>query len=336
VLSSPVVSCVIPFFDEEATLEELHRQVAEVLRATLGEGETFEVIFVDDGSTDDGPKRVEALTARFPEVRMLELRGNFGKSAALAAGFADANGEIVITLDADLQDDPAEIPRFLERIRGGLDVVSGFKQDRKDPFHKVIPSRAFNALVRGLTGLRLRDVNCGFKAYRRVVVKNIRLYGELHRFIPALAHMQRFRVDEIVVKHHPRKFGVSKFGTSRFFRGLMDLVTVWFLLKFDKKPSHLFGGVGFLTASVGFGVCLYMTFLKIRGENVGHRPLLTLGVLLVVVGVQILATGLIAELIVHLSHDRTPSTVRRIVGGSRATSDPLSKPSVRPKAEALP
>ncbi|MFO0678678.1 MAG: glycosyltransferase family 2 protein [Polyangiaceae bacterium] len=315
----PYVTCVIPFFDEEATLEELHRRLDDVLRTTLGPARTFEIVFVDDGSTDGGAERVRALTTRFEEVRLLRLRGNFGKSAALAAGFEDARGDIVVTLDADLQDEPREIPRFLERIEAGFDVVSGFKQHRKDPFHKVLPSRAFNAMVRALTGLRLRDVNCGFKAYRRIVTDNVRIYGELHRFVPALAHMQRFRVDEIVVEHHARAHGVSKFGTSRFFRGAMDLVTVWFLLKFDNKPSHFFSGVGFMVGFAGFAVCLYMTFLKIRGEAVGHRPLLILGVLLVVVGVQTMATGLIAELVVFLSRSRSSTVVREIVRHEEGT-----------------
>src|SRR5690606_35363082 len=235
----PTLSFVIPFLNEEATVQELFRQISATVRA-LPDAPSFEVIFVDDGSTDESAARVEELAASHPEVILLQLRGNFGKSAALAAGFERARGEIVFTMDADLQDDPKEIPRFLAKLEEGYDVVSGFKQKRHDPWHKVIPSRIFNGMVRKLTGIPLRDVNCGFKAYRAEVVRSVRLYGEMHRFVPVLAHWRRFRIAELVVEHHPRRFGVSKFGAGRFYRGLMDLLTVTFLLKFDRKPLHFF------------------------------------------------------------------------------------------------
>ena len=315
----PAISFVIPFLNEEATLGELFDRIAASVRPCLPAGGTFEVIFVDDGSTDRGADKVAALAAEHPEVVLLELRGNFGKSAALAAGFDRAEGDVVLTLDADLQDDPKEIPRFLEKLEGErLDVVSGYKQTRHDPFHKVIPSRIFNAMVRSMTGLKLRDINCGFKAYRGIVVKNVRLYGELHRFVPALAHLKRFRVGEIVVEHHPRKFGSSKFGAGRFFRGLMDLLTVFFLLKYDRKPSHFFGGLGALFLTAGVGVCGYLTVLWFLGEAIGQRPMLILGVLLILVGMQVLATGLIAELLVHVAGREQPYLLRRVVGGAGA------------------
>lgn len=312
-------SFVIPFLNEEATLAELFDRIAAVMRPLLAKDETFEVIFIDDGSTDGSARVAEELANEFDEVKFVQLRGNFGKSAALAAGFELAKGEIVFTLDGDLQDDPKEIPRFLEELDRGFDVVSGFKEKRHDPWHKVLPSRIFNGMVRWLTGVPLRDVNCGFKAYRSEVVKSVQLYGEMHRFVPVLAQWRRFRVGEIVVEHHPRRFGVSKFGAGRFYRGLMDLLTVFFLLKYDRKPMHFFGMPGALTAAAGVAICAWLSVTWAMGESIGGRPLLILGVLLILVGVQILATGLIAELIVHLGgRIQDPYGIRRVVEGKQA------------------
>jgi glycosyltransferase involved in cell wall biosynthesis len=306
-------SFVIPFKDEEKTLAELFQRIAAAVGPLLAEGETYEVVFVDDGSSDGSVAEVDKLLAAHPEVKLIELQGNFGKSAALAAAFQVALGRIVFTLDADLQDDPKEIPRFVEKLGEGFDMVSGYKKKRNDPFTKVIPSRVFNFMVRRATGITLHDVNCGFKAYRRAVLENVRLYGELHRFVPVLAHWKRFRVGEIVVEHHARKHGVTKFGGGRFFRGLMDLLTVVFLMKYERRPAHFFGGIGAVTLLLGIGVCSYLVVLKALGAQIGHRPLLELGVLLVVVGVQILATGLIAELMVHSRADQ-PFVVKRTKG----------------------
>lgn len=305
--------------NEEATLETLYDRIAQSVQTVLAPGETFEVIFIDDGSTDQSVQAVERLVPLHPEITLLELQGNFGKSAALAAGFERARGRIVFTLDADLQDDPKEIPRFVQKIGEGFDLVSGYKQKRHDPISKVLPSRVFNWLVRRTTGIRLHDVNCGFKAYRDVVLQNVRLYGEMHRFVPVLAHWKRFRIGEIAVEHHAREFGKSKFGGGRFFRGLMDLMTVVFLLRYERRPAHFFGGIG--TATLALGVCfgIYLTILKILGHNIGQRPLLILSVLLIVVGVQILATGLIAELLVHMNRNDGPFLVRRVV--SRAANN---------------
>ncbi|HXK20725.1 MAG TPA: glycosyltransferase family 2 protein [Polyangiaceae bacterium] len=307
----PRLSFVIPFMDEEATLRELAERIDQAARSCLGPGETYELWFIDDGSRDNSLRVVEELVAERPEVHLLELQGNFGKSAALAAGFAEVRGEVVFTLDADLQDDPKEIPRLLAKLDEGFDLVSGYKEKRNDPFSKVIPSRVFNAMVRSLTGIRLHDVNCGFKAYRAVVLKNLRLYGEMHRFVPVLAHWKRFKIGELVVEHHARKFGKSKFGGGRFFRGMMDLLTVFFLLKYERRPAHFFGAIGAVVTTVGLGVLSYLTVIWFMGEQIGRRPLLILGVLCVVVGVQILATGLIAELIVHLGAAQAPYVVRR-------------------------
>jgi glycosyltransferase involved in cell wall biosynthesis len=307
-----MLSFVIPFMDEEPTLRELYEQIAAAVRPS---GRAFEVIFVDDGSSDGGSVRVAELAAAHPdEVKLIELRGNFGKSAALAAGFVHATGDVVFTLDADLQDDPKEIPRFLEALETGLDVVSGYKRTRHDPWHKVFPSRVFNWMVRRLTGVPLHDINCGFKCYRAEVLRDVRVYGELHRFIPALAAWNRYRVGEIPVEHHPRRFGHSKFGVGRFFRGLMDLLTVTFLLKYDRKPLHFFGWLGGLSFLAGLAVCGYLTALWFGGASIGHRPLLTLGVLLIVIGVQTLATGLLAELIVHVNDAGRPYKIRRTIG----------------------
>lgn len=314
------ISFVIPFLNEEKTLRELFERIRDAVNPLLTDGERFEVVFVDDGSTDGSVAEVEKLSKEETNVRLIVLQGNFGKSAALAAGFARAEGRVVFTLDADLQDDPKEIPRFLQKLDEGFDVVSGYKQKRNDPFTKVLPSRVFNWMVRRATGIELHDVNCGFKAYRRVVLENVRLYGELHRFVPVLAHWKRFRVGEIVVEHHARQHGVSKFGGSRFFRGLMDLLTVVFLMKYERRPAHFFGGLGALTLLAGVAVCTYLLVLKILGEAIGHRPLLNLGVLLVVVGVQILATGLIAELMVHARAD-VPYVIKKRIGFDRKAAD---------------
>jgi glycosyltransferase involved in cell wall biosynthesis len=327
----PKLSFVIPFLDEEKTLAELHRRIAEAVGPILAEDETWELVFVDDGSRDESVAVVEELVAKHPEVRLVELQGNFGKSAALSAGFTNAQGRIVFTLDADLQDDPKEIPRFIEKLGEGYDLVSGYKEKRNDPITKVFPSRVFNWMVRRSTGITLHDVNCGFKAYRDVVLKNVRLYGELHRFVPVLAHWKRFRVGELVVEHHARKFGESKFGGGRFFRGLMDLLTVVFLMKYERRPAHFFGGIGVATLLAGVAVCAYLAVIWFGGQSIGHRPLLSLGVLLIVVGVQILATGLIAELMVHSRAD-VPYVIRRIVG--RDDVGPARNPADVPVASA--
>ena len=305
--------------NEEATLRELWEGIAASVRGWMSPGDTFEVVFVDDGSTDESVKVTEELIAENPEIKLIQLRGNFGKSAALAAGFLEAEGDVVFTMDADLQDDPKEIPRFLEKLAEGYDLVSGYKKTRHDPITKVLPSRVFNWMVRTLTGTKLHDVNCGFKAYRSVVVDNVQLYGELHRFVPILAHARRFRIAEIAVEHHPRKHGVSKFGGGRFFRGLADLLTVFFLMKYERRPAHFFGLFGAVSALVGFVICAYLSVLWATGEPIGHRPLLILGVLLVVVGIQFLATGLIAELLVHLGGTRPPYLVRRVIGKGAQT-----------------
>jgi glycosyltransferase involved in cell wall biosynthesis len=309
--SHPKLSFVIPFLNEEATLRELFEKIAQAVQPLLTKSDDFEVILVDDGSTDGSLAEAERLVLEHPQVQLLELQVIFVKSAALAAGFGAARGHMVFTLDADLQDDPKEIPRFVAKLEEGFDLVSGYKLKRNDPISKVVPSRVFNLLVRVTTGVKLHDVNCGFKAYRDVVLKNVRLYGELHRFIPVLAHWKRYRISEIPIEHHARRFGASKFGGGRFFRGLMDLLTVVFLLRYGRRPAHFFGALGMLTLSVGVALGMYLTVIWCMGQSIGHRPLLILAVLLIVVGVQILATGLIAELIVHLARTDLPYVLKR-------------------------
>lgn len=290
-----LISIVIPAYDEAASLPDL----IDGIRKTCEKIErNFEVIIVDDGSSDRTFEVVSKLHAQDERVRGIRFRGNFGKSAALSAGFQAARGSIIFTMDGDLQDDPEEIPHFLAKLNEGYDLVSGWKEVRHDPLSKTLPSHLFNKTTALLTGVGLHDFNCGFKAYRRELIDQLEIYGELHRYIPVLADQLRFRIGEISVKHHPRKHGKSKYGIERFTRGLLDLMTILFLTKYLKKPAHLFGGTGLFLSGSGFLICLYMTFIWIIGQGpIGNRPLLLFGVLLLVTGVQFISMGLIGELI---------------------------------------
>ncbi|HUY35522.1 MAG TPA: glycosyltransferase family 2 protein [Pirellulales bacterium] len=298
-----MLSIVIPVYNEAESLETLCRELDEVARA---EGYELQVIFVDDGSTDGSWQAIRRLAAADPRVRGIRFRRNFGKAAALAAGFAAARGELVMTLDADLQDDPAEIPNFLARVGEDLDVVSGWKQVRHDPWHKVWPSRVFNGMVSRLTGVRLHDHNCGMKCYRREVLAEVRLYGELHRFVPVLAHARGFRVGEIAISHRPRRFGRSKYGVGRFVKGFLDLLTVKFLTGFGQRPQHALGAVGlgfFVLGGLGLGyLTIYWIVSQMRPEwnlvPLHDRPavLYSLGALLL--GGQLMSIGFLAELII--------------------------------------
>src|SRR5215204_3591178 len=252
-----MLSAVIPVLNEAESLAALH---AELSAVAAQHGYDLEIVFVDDGSTDGSWPEIERLSAVDPRVRGIRFRRNFGKAAALSAGFEAARGEVVVTLDADLQDDPREIPRFLAEIDKGLDCISGWKQVRHDPWHKVGPSRVFNWLVGALTGVKLHDHNCGFKCYRREIFSEVRLYGELHRFVPVLAAARGWKVSEIVVNHRARKFGSSKYGVRRFVKGFLDLLTVYFLTGFDQRPQHLLGTLGIVSFFVGF---LGLTYLAI-------------------------------------------------------------------------
>jgi glycosyltransferase involved in cell wall biosynthesis len=296
-----MISVLIPVFDEAAALRELHGELAEVFRKHGLDGE---FIYVDDGSTD-GSWQVIAELARQPGVRGLRFRRNFGKAAALAAGTRAARGGIVCTLDADLQDDPAELPRFLAELDRGFDVVSGWKKVRHDPWHKVWPSRFFNFLVSWLTGVKLHDHNCGMKAYRAEVFSEIRLYGELHRFIPVLAHARGFKVGELVIQHRPRKHGRSKYGVRRFMKGFLDLLTVKFLTGFGGRPQHLLGTIGLLAFLGGLSGMAYLAVIWLlrlwRPEEfdpVHTRPLLTYSAAALILGAQMMSIGFLAELFI--------------------------------------
>ncbi|HEX3131802.1 MAG TPA: glycosyltransferase family 2 protein [Thermoanaerobaculia bacterium] len=300
------VSVLVPVLNEAETVEELARRVADVLE---GMGRTFEIIFVDDGSSDGTPARVRQARERDPRVKLVRLRRNFGKAAALSAGFDHSNGRIIVTMDGDLQDDPDEIPRFLAKLEDEeLDLVSGWKRRRQDPASKRLPSRLFNWVTRRLAQVDLHDFNCGFKAYRREVLAEIAVYGELHRYIPVLASRRGFAVGEIQVNHHPRRFGTSKYGWDRLYKGLLDLITVLFITRYTRRPLHLFGALGLIFFSVGFSINVWLAFLwAFRHEDLSDRPLLQLGILLVLLGIQVLTTGLIGEMITFKNFRRRDS-----------------------------
>lgn len=295
-----LISVIVPVKDEAETLAELYQGLKAALEAT---GRPFEMIFVDDGSVDSSFAVMRGLFEQDPRVRAVKLLRNFGKSAALAAGFDRARGGVVLTLDGDLQDDPKEIPHFLQKIAEGYDLVSGWKKLRRDPWSRRLQSRLFNFATRRLFGIELHDFNCGFKAYRREALGRLQLYGELHRYIPALLGAQGFRVTEIEVEHHPRRAGRSKYGLGRIPRGLFDLLTVLLLTQYARRPLHLFGGAG-LTSFLAGAVCLgYLTVLWFLGQRpIGTRPLFLGGIMLLLLGAQILSLGLLAELVTHLSH----------------------------------
>jgi glycosyltransferase involved in cell wall biosynthesis len=296
-----VISVVVPLLNEEGSLEELYTQIVSALEPR---GESFEVVFVDDGSTDGSRSVLTRLHDESPNIVVVHLRRNFGKAAALQAGFHEARGDVVVTIDADLQDDPAEIPQLLAKLDEGFDLVSGWKTSRNDPFLRRVFSRVFNWATGTVSGVRLHDVNCGLKAYRAEVLQGMRIYGELHRFIPVLASYQGFRVAEVSVNHRPRRHGRSRYGTERYLRGFFDLLSVTFMGRYRYRPLHLFGGIGLLMGAVGCIILTYLTVVWLWGEAIGHRPLLTLGVLLVVVGIQLVSLGLLSEMITSQHEER--------------------------------
>lgn len=294
-----MISFIIPVYNEENSLQELYERLTEVMRQEAA-GE-YEILFINDGSTDSSPEVLMALHAADHHVKVVNLRKNFGKSVALSVGFEKASGELVFTMDSDLQDDPAEIPQFIREIEAGADLVTGWKVNRKDPKEKTIPSKIFNHVVSSMSGLKLNDYNCGFKCYKRQVTLELRLYGELHRFVPFLAHKKGFRIKEIPVCHHERKFGVSKFGIERYARGFFDLLTVIFITRYISRPMHLFGWAGSLFLFSGIAIFSYLFFGRwIWGESIGTSPLLPISIFLTGIGTQIFVAGLISELIVHI------------------------------------
>lgn len=293
----PYISIVVPVFDEEESLPELS---AEIKAAGDRSQFSFEVIFVDDGSTDGSWSKIQEISRVDPRFSGIRFQRNYGKSAALAIGFGEVSGQYVVTMDADLQDDPAEISDLIKKLEEGFDLVSGWKKQRHDPFTKTIPSRFFNWVTRVVSGIPLHDFNCGLKAYRCEVVKDIRVYGELHRYVPVLAKRAGFgRITEIAVNHRARKYGRTKFGFERFVRGFLDLITVVFLTRFAVRPMHFFGSLGTVSFVGGIGINLYLTINWMLGEPIGQRPLLFLGMLLIILGVQLFSTGLLGEMIIR-------------------------------------
>lgn len=303
----PAIDCsvLVPVLDEAGTVLDLARRVREAL-APLGL--SYEIIFVDDGSRDATCARVRDARAIDANVKLVRLRRNFGKAAALTAGFDCASGRLIVTLDGDLQDDPDEIPRMLATLeQGDFDLVSGWKHERKDPLSKTLPSLLFNWATRKLAQVDLHDFNCGFKVYRREVLEEVPIYGELHRYIPVLASRRGFAVGELAVKHHPRRHGVSKYGWDRFYKGLLDLLTVLFITKYTRRPLHLFGAMGLAGLGSGVLINLYLAIRWFQGESLSNRPLLLLGSLLMLIGLQVLMTGLLAEMMTHKTFRRTDS-----------------------------
>jgi len=296
------ISLVIPVYNEEENLEPLYRKIKEVMEPLEKE---YEVIFVDDGSQDQSPQILDSLAREDPRVKVIHFRRNFGQTAALAAGFDLAQGEVVITMDADLQNDPADIPRLLAKMDEGYDVVSGWRRDRKDPYvSRILPSTMANWLISKVTGVELHDYGCTLKAYSREVVKGLNLYGELHRFLPALASWMGVKIAEIPVNHHPRRFGKSKYGLTRTFRVILDLILVQFLLRYSTRPIRIFGGGGLLSLFLGLILGSYLTVVKLFFHHrIGNRPLLILAVLLIILGIQLLSLGILGEFLTRIYYE---------------------------------
>jgi len=291
----PDISVLIPLYNEEESLPELYNKLTDVFSKIK---KSYELIFIDDGSSDNSYQVLEDIYRKDRRIRVFQFRKNYGKSAGLTYGFKKIRGKIVITMDADLQDDPDEIPNLIEKLDNGYDMISGWKKKRHDPFIKRTTSKFYNWVTRKISGLKIHDFNCGLKAYRCEIVKEIQIYGQLHRFIPVLAHWNGYKVGEMVVKHHARKYGVTKFGPWRFAAGLFDLVTVIFLNKFKRRPLHLFGSFGIFSLLIGMVINLILAIQRIfANKYLSNRPLLFLGVLLVIIGIQFISIGLLGEMI---------------------------------------
>jgi len=313
VQSGQLISVVIPVYNEEESIKELSFLLKSVFDSL---NHDYEVIFIDDGSNDRSYEKITEIHGKNNKFHCIKFRKNFGKSAALSAGFKAAKGDIVITMDADLQDNPNEIPEFIKIINSGYDLVSGWKKVRYDPFIKKHTSRIFNYFTSKVSGIRLHDFNCGIKAYRAEVIKSIKIYGELHRYIPALAYLAGFRVTEKIVKHQARKYGVTKFGANRFFNGFFDLLTVIFTTKFIKKPLHLFGTLGMLFSMSGFLITIALFAVKTFFKYIplSSTPIFYVGILLIIVGVQFFGTGLLAEMITRSSsQDEEDSIIEKSI-----------------------
>ena len=301
------VSIVIPVYNEDESISALYSEVKNSLESFP----SHEIIFINDGSFDNSLYKITTIVEQDSAVTLIDLYSNFGKADALNEGFKIATGDIIITMDADLQDDPAEISNLVSKINEGWDVVSGWKVDRQDPISKRWPSKLFNAVMRFVTKVKIHDFNCGLKAYRQKVVKAIDLYGGMHRYTPALAAQKGFSVTEIPVNHRSRKFGVTKYGGSRIFHGFYDLLTVMFLGKYLTRPLHFFGSIGLVLLSAGFAINVYLTVGWFNGIWIGNRPIFFLGILLLIVGIQFFSMGLIGELITKTTHRKESIVLRK-------------------------
>ncbi len=309
------LSLVIPLLNEEESLPELTDWIQRVASANSLD---YEIIFIDDGSRDKSWSIIEQLSAENARIRGIKFRRNFGKSAALNEGFKEAKGDVVITMDADLQDSPDEIPALYKMIsQDGFDLVSGWKKKRHDPISKTIPSRLFNRVTRSISGIELHDFNCGLKAYKNDVVKNVEVYGEMHRYIPVIAKWGGFsRITEKEVQHFPRKYGTTKFGLERFIRGFLDLLTLTFVTRFGKRPMHLFGTLGLLSFFIGFVISVILAIQKFAYQHyhMTDRPIFYIGLVIMIIGVQLFSAGFLAELVSRTSHDRNNYQIEKRVG----------------------
>lgn len=311
------VSVLIPAYNEQDSVKELYSQIVESISdmQTKSQVSDYEIWFVNDGSTDKTEDMIRDIIETDSKVHLISFRKNFGKSPALQAGFKHVKGDIIFTLDADLQDDPAEFSRFVEKIDEGYDMVVGWKYNRLDPLEKKLPSKLFNAVTSANSGVKLHDFDCGFKCFKREVAESLDLYGELHRYIPVLAHRKGFKITEITVNHRSREHGHSKYGMERYMRGLFDSLTTTFLLKYSDRPMYFFGRVGLLTSLVGVIICMYLTVLWFLGNSIGARPLLVLGVLLIMVGIQFISTGFVCNIVVdrNFRNSYDESHIRTII-----------------------
>ena len=306
----PELSVVVPLYNEAESLQPLVEQLLAALRPL---GRSFELVLVDDGSSDGTAAQLRELAARTPELVAVLLRRNYGQTPAMSAGFDASRGQVIVTLDGDLQNDPADIPLLLEQLEQGYDLVSGWRHRRQDPaMSRKLPSRLANRLIARVTGVRLHDYGCSLKAYRRELVGDMNLYGELHRFLPALAFIEGARISEVKVNHHPRRFGASKYGIDRTFRVLMDLLTVWFMKRFLTQPMYVFGFGGLLSLAIGVALSAVLLAEKLQGADIGNRPLLLVAVLALICGVQLFCFGLLAELQMRTYHESQGRPIYRV------------------------
>jgi len=306
----PELSVVVPLYNEAESLQPLVEQLLAALRPL---GRSFELVLVDDGSSDGTAAQLRELAARTPELVAVLLRRNYGQTPAMSAGFDASRGQVIVTLDGDLQNDPADIPLLLEQLEQGYDLVSGWRHRRQDPaMSRKLPSRLANRLIARVTGVRLHDYGCSLKAYRRELVGDMNLYGELHRFLPALAFIEGARISEVKVNHHPRRFGASKYGIDRTFRVLMDLLTVWFMKRFLTRPMYVFGFGGLLSLAIGVALSAILLAEKLQGADIGNRPLLLVAVLALICGVQLFCFGLLAELQMRTYHESQGRPIYRV------------------------